>query len=986
MIKIKKKTLVNRARPGSATDVRGGVRFPDAKLLPLAVLLAIGTGTAVAQESPAGVQVLEEVTVTGSRVIRDGFESPTPVSVLGQDELETTGVTVISDAVNRLPAISGSTTTRNNSTDISGGSAGVNTLSLRGLGPNRTLTLLDGKRVVTSQSRNRNNNGGAVDTNQFPSGLIDRVEVVTGGASAAYGSDALAGVVNFVLDTSYTGIKGSFTGGVTSQGDGENSLLTITAGTPFAGGRGHIVFSAERATQDAIPNNPRRWGQRDSYALVTNPNYTPDNGQPRLITVEQAGVSVATRGGLIVGCQPASGGACPLRGTQFLEGGVPAPFQFGSLISGIIMSGGDWQQSRINTDMSLSIQLDRDIAYSQVRYDLTDSVTAYGVVHWANTKGVNPQSAPNFQFGNVTVLSGNPFIPGVVQAEMTAAGISSFSLGTVNGDMPNFGAKNDRTLERYVAGVEGAFDAFGVNWLLDGYYSKSSHDLFQQSTNNLNVPRYRSAVDAVNHNGQIVCRINADGDPATDDPACYPYNPMGKGVNSQLAVDYVAGFGWAKDKLEQDVVAMTVSGEPFSVRAGPVSVALGLEHRIEKVKGTTSEEDQAFSMLVANYQPTVGRYDVTEGFVETVVPLLAGQPFAESLDVNAAARWTDYSTSGNVTTWKVGASWTPVDDVRFRLTRSRDIRAPGLSELFDTGNFGAATPMFDPFVGETTNTVTTLTSGNPNLLPEEADTTGVGVVFTPTFLSGFAASIDYYEIDIQGAVAQLGRQGYVDGCFEGNQVLCSFVDFDPSTGAVSNVRAQPANVNSQSTSGVDVELSYGFSLSDISPALEGDLSLRAMATFVSSLKTEDAFGNVTEGAGVNADAMGTGAGFAMFGPDFRYLMTAAYRYNSFDTTLTMRGIGSGVYNNNFIQCTSNCPPSTPSAQTINNNHVDSVDYFDLALSYSAFDDSTEFFFVAENLLDQDPPRIAGPNAWSPGNLQFYNGLGRMYRAGVRVRF
>lgn len=386
---------------------------------------------------------------------------------------------------------------------------------------------------------------------------------------------------------------------------------------------------------------------------------------------------------------------------------------------------------------------------------------------------------------------------------------------------------------------------------------------------------------------------------------------------------------------------------------------------------------------MANYHGTDGEYDVTEGFVETVVPLLSGQPFADFLDVNAAVRWTDYSTSGEVTTWKFGMNWAPVEDLRFRMTRSRDIRAPGVGELFDAGLYGAATPMDDPFTG-TTHGVASRTTGNPELAPEEADTTGFGVVYTPSFLPELALSVDYYNIEIDGAVATLGRDGYVQSCYNGDQALCSFIDFDES-GAVEFVHVQPANVNSQSTSGFDVELSYRLSLSNIS-SMDGDLSFRALATVVDSLETEDAFGNVTEGAGVNADGMGTGAGFALFGPDFRYLVSAAYNNYPFSATLTMRGIGDGVYNNKFIECTSNCPASTAERQTIDNNYVDSVEYFDLAFNYSMVDGTAELFFVAENLLDEDPPRIAGNNFYSPGSLQFYNGLGRMLRAGVRVNF
>src|SRR5690606_18998930 len=190
-----------------------------------------------------------------------------------------------------------------------------------------------------------------------------------------------------------------------------------------------------------------------------------------------------------------------------------------------------------------------------------------------------------------------------------------------------------------------------------------------------------------------------------------------------------------------------------------------------------SELDQARAYFAGNFTASSGRYDVTEAFVETVVPLLAGKPFAESLDFNGAARWTDYSTSGEVVTWKLGATWSPFEDVRFRVTRSRDIRAPNLGELFNTGRSGTGA-VLDPQNNNEPTTIVTRVRGNPELDPEEADTTGIGVVYRPSWLPGFGASVDYYEIEIDGAIVSLSNQAYVDRCHAGETVLCSFIERD----------------------------------------------------------------------------------------------------------------------------------------------------------------------------------------------------------------
>ncbi len=418
-----------------------------------------------------------------------------------------------------------------------------------------------------------------------------------------------------------------------------------------------------------------------------------------------------------------------------------------------------------------------------------------------------------------------------------------------------------------------------------------------------------------------------------------------------------------------------------------MSLAFGAAHRREKVSGWASDLDEAQSFFAGNYHASFGKYDVTEGFLETVFPLAVDRSLAESLDLNGAVRWTDYSTSGEVVTWKLGATWAPVSDVRFRVTRSRDIRAPSLGDLFDAGTSGTGS-VFDPFTN-TSVTLASRTTGNPNLEPEEADTTGIGVVFRPSFLPGFGASIDYYDIEIDGAIAALDDQEYVNRCFEGVTALCSAIHRD-ADGFIEQITVQPVNILSQSTSGLDLEMTYSFPLSSISSNWDGSLQLRALSTYVLSLETIDDQA-VVDGVGVTMDPRGTGAGNALFAPELRYLLSATYDNYPFVATLTMRGIGSGVYSNTYIECTpGTCPASTPENPTINTNHIDAVKYFDLALNYTFYDDRAEAFLVAENLLDEDPPLIAGSRGAGfyigQHNRTLYDRLGRMLRVGVRFNF
>jgi outer membrane receptor protein involved in Fe transport len=307
--------------------------------------------------------------------------------------------------------------------------------------------------------------------------------------------------------------------------------------------------------------------------------------------------------------------------------------------------------------------------------------------------------------------------------------------------------------------------------------------------------------------------------------------------------------------------------------------------------------------------------------------------------------------------------------------------------LFNSGT-SSASPIFDPARNNEPITIVSQARGNPKLDPEQADTTGFGVVYQPGWLPGFGASIDYFNIDISDAIVSLASQEYVNRCYQGRTVYCQFVRRD-AAGNLTFVSSEPANVLVQSIRGVDFELSYNFPLSNLVSSWNGELSFRAMATYIDSLKTEDE-DTVVEGAGVNADGGGINGPRGVFMPELRYLGSIAYSNKPFSATLMARGVGSGVYNNNLIECTSGCPAATAQRPTINNNHVDGVTYFDLNLSYEVFDQMGEVFFVTENLFNEPPPDIAGnPSSGFYGgqaNRDYYDSLGRMYRAGVRFHF
>ncbi|MGE4063743.1 MAG: TonB-dependent receptor plug domain-containing protein [Rhodospirillaceae bacterium] len=934
-----------------------------------------------AEAVAASEPVEEEIVVTGSRIIREGYEAPTPVSVLGSEELSNMGLPNVADAVARLPALQGNTVGQRTVSTIGGGTAGINLANLRNLGQSRTLTLLDGKRIVGSNLGGLGGGliGGAVDLNTMPNNLIARVDVVTGGASAVYGSDALAGVLNFILDKEYTGIKGTIQGGVTTYGDGWNEKVDLAAGTSFAGGRGHFLISGEQAYNAPIHHAYYRQNVRDNtYNWVQNPAYGTGAGQstsvPQYLALDQVGLATAAPGGIIT--------AGPLKGTYFLEGGTPAQFNYGPIISAQYMSGGDWKFSRLNGQLPLNIMLARETFFTRLSYDISDNVTAFAEAQWSHTKSENYHGVPYFRFGNITIRADNAFIPQAVRDRMTALNLTSFTLGTWNGDFVDMGALNRRIFRRYMAGIEGTFDAAGTDWNWDASFSRSTTHISARSTKNPNVPRYLEAVDAVRDpaSGRIVCRV-ALGNP---NHPCKPINVMGIGVNDPTvgAYPYSIFNGYLFTRMSLNTFSGTVTGEPFELWAGPVSIALNAEHRKEAATGFSSAEDLLRNFFAGNYQPTIGSYTVTEGAFETVVPLARDEDWARSLDVNAAVRATDYSASGYVTTWKLGATYNPVDDITFRVTRSRDIRAPNIGELFSGGTTGTGT-VIDRFRNET-YAILTNTVGNPNLKPEKADTTGIGVVLQPTFLPGVGASVDYYNIDIKGAVATLGSQRIVDRCQAGDADVCTLIvrGAPPATGGlglITVINNPGRNLVSQQARGIDFEASYNMPLSAIADDWDGNLQFRGLATKVLRLNSVDLDGVLQRGAGVLGN-VATGAPLTT--GDFKYLVSVGYLGESFGGTITMRGEGSGVYHREAIVCTSGCPVSTPNAPTFSMNHVAARMQFDLNLNYKWLDGRVSTFFVVDNLFNE--PLALRYGQISNGYYENTNAdEGRMFRLGVR---
>jgi outer membrane receptor protein involved in Fe transport len=832
---------------------------------------------------------------------------------------------------------------------------------------------------------------GVVDVSQLPQDLFQRVDTVFGGASAAYGSDALAGVVNIVLDTKYDGIKGEMSGGITNYGDARSWKVALTAGTGFLSDRGHIEVSGDaEGDRGILGTDPQRrsWDSKGNM-MMNNPLYGTGPGQstsvPQMIAESQVGLSNAAVGGLIT-----SG---PLKGTLFGPGGSISQLVYGPIISDPLMSGGGWRATNQQTRFAVALdpRTSRQNIFGRVSYAINGNMEVYAQAQWGHSHEIST-SVANFFTGSIVVKNDNPLIPAPIAASMAAQGITSFQFGTMNGDISGTTPTYDRSVNREAIGVDGDFQAFGTSWKWDAHGSYGYDRGTSSAANTILTAAYNNAIDVVRNptTGLIVCRSTL----TNPTNGCVPYNLFGTGVNSQAALDYVTGQGptnpgghFYRDHLIQTVEGANISGEPFSLWAGPVSIATGIEHRKETTGATADPGEAAQAWLITSGTPFNGSFSVTEGYVETVVPLAKNYSWADSLDLDVAARFTGYSTFGTAETWKVGLNYT-VGDLHFRATESRDLREPTLVDLYSTPvtvNFQVA----DPFVNNQNVTYIGVTSGNPKLKPEKAYSTGLGVVYQPGWLSGFSVSFDYYQVAIAQVIASYSATQLLQLCFNKVQTACdavSTIGTDNKGLPILQINTIPQNFASEKTKGFDIESSYRLSLSDVFDNWKGNIAFHMLLTHaISDVQNSGAIGTIPlQRAGENGGSAP---------PHYKLNASLNYNRDPVNIGLTVRAISSGKINNSWITCTTGCPVSTANHLTTNQNHIAGAIYFDLNTTYfiPTAEGDMELFFNIRNLFNLNPPvYYVGPNnnSWQtyPANGQDYDILGRVFRAGVRFAF
>jgi outer membrane receptor protein involved in Fe transport len=881
--------------------------------------------------------------VTASRLQASGFDAPTPLTSLSADDVALRGLPNVADFLNEVPSFVASSTPASNSYSTS--TLGLNTLDLRGLGSNRTLVLVDGRRRVSTTDN------GAVDINTVPMALIERVEVVTGGASAAWGSDAIAGVVNILLNDKFEGLRTSVQYGSSTRGDAQSTHVSAAFGGTLGDNQGHLVVAAEYQTNSGLDSQRDRKLGREGWALVPNPEDTgPNDGIPARRIVRNAGYLLASPGGLILGPDP-------IAFTQFDAAGTAVPYDFCDFTAGTWTVNGDGGL----VDSQLIPDSDRNNLMALYSRDLSDSVQLFFQGSFAESRG-SSNIVPPFGFP-ITIQADNAYLPAAFKSTLDSNGITSFDLYRLNSDFGFVRTTQQVQTTTATTGLKGTFGSTW-NWEIYGQYGRTRNQLSQR---NLMVQNQNYATDAVisPDTGEIVCRATLTGGA----PGCVPLNVFGFGAPSAAAIDYVMGESFSNQKNTQRVVAANMHGTLFEGWAGPIAAAFGIEYREDEIAREVDEHSRASDFLISNYQPLFGTINVKEIFAETGVPLLSEMPFAYSLDLNAAVRLTDYSTSGSVTTWKVGATYAPVKSIKLRGTLSRDIRSPNAAELFTASSL-AFFQANDPFTN-TSPFFRVLTTGNPNLSEEVADTTTVGVVIEPDSIPGLRASVDWYDIELKDRVGILGLQEIIDLCFEGNAELCQLISRD-ADGQIVEITDPQLNIGKSHFAGVDFELQYRQSLERIG----GAMSYKVLASYVD--KMEYSLDGVTTTD--NVGSLGTYTTSIIPGaPKWRWNASATYASGPASVTASLRYIGSGHYDANY----------TAEDLSAEDNSIGSVTYVDLAARYDLArgGSETQLFIGINNLMDkQAPPLPIDFFSQRPINTILYDAIGRYVYGGIRFNF
>jgi iron complex outermembrane recepter protein len=1008
-------------------NVRDAVRFALMGGAASAMLVAPG---AFAQEQNDSEKKLEEVVVTGSRILSPNLDSPSPVQTITAEDIQATGILNAQDLLLKNPTFGTPTLSRTNSNFLTSG-AGVATVDLRNLGVDRTLTLVDGRRFVSG-----NPGSTAVDYNTIPAQFIERIDVLTGGASSIYGSDAVAGVVNIIYKKDFQGISVDGQYGASAESDNQETQFGLTFGTSTEDGRGNIMAHVGYTKQGSV------WSRDRDRSAVDQASVGALTGDPlELFTITS----------------PFYSSFAPA-GRFFTDSGTFTYDANGNVIPWSTNGTATLAATGFNRSAfrKIAVPIERYLFAGRGSFEFTDSHNAFFEGTYASSTSqstIEPyalgaediypasggQTPAEFEVPGFGLVR-NPIVPDEVFNDISDSDLDGDMVGDDGlrdyyftkrmADFGNRGSNAKRDTFRVVGGLQGSFASDA--WHYEGFYSYGQTKEAQTSGGQVNVLNFRNALEAisdvqdVDNDGDTTEAICRDANARLQ--GCVPVNIFGLGTMSPGAINYIQAPGSLATFTSQRVLGGNVSGELFDLPAGPLAIAGGFEYREEFSESEADALTQAGLNAGNASPPTRGEYDVREVYLETQIPLLKEKPFVDSLTFRGAIRAADYSTVGNVLSWNANLEYAPIPSLKFRVVRALATRAPNINELFSPPGQTFPTGVQDPCLGVTgTSTgavsdacraapgvlaniasnvdaenptgvfllsqpdfqgISGFNRGNPDLIEEEGNTWTIGMVIQPEnmgLLDKFDFTLDYYRIDIDDAITLRDRNFILSQCYGGGDPsLCQFVTRRPnplganSAGSIEFLDADTTNAGSEFAEGID--LTVGFN-SQIGPG-----NFAAQLSYTHLL---DHY--IVPLAGGPKDYL---AGEVGDSEDRAYL-NLGYNVGRFGATLRTTFISSADLDDQFLSAF--CVPGTGDDEETNPcvplprgwAGVGSSLYVDTQVTFAP-NDSYQVFVGVNNLFDEEPPLlITGLPSDVTGtetDAGTYDAIGRRWYAGVRMKF
>lgn len=946
-----------------------------------AAVAPFAAAPAQAQDAPAEEE--EAIVVTGSRIARANLTSPTAVTTVNAETIELSGEDNIAEVLRGVPSFGAPAFSPGNSNFLTAGN-GISTLQLRNLGEDRTLVVVNGRRYVSGVP-----GSAAVDFNTIPTDLIERVEVITGGASAIYGADALAGVINVILRDDYEGVEYRYQYGASDHGDDVNHRFSFLAGGNFADGRGNAVVNATFTQNAGVYARDRDNTAIDDIALCAiTPAIDPENCQTPVTNFFS---SFAPTG----------------RFFDFSTG-ESVTLSSGTGPSGTVVP---WSTAQFGfnrqSQRRYSVPLERFMVAGNFRYDLTPSVEAFAETMFTHTEAssdIEPVPLQNADLSIDGIPCTNPFAPPALVSALCDGGDTAIPFTRRMTELGNRGNTVRRNSYRVLLGFRGEI-ADQFDW--EAYYGYGRTEDALQIGGQINAANMREALNAIDLDGNpattgdIVC-----ANPVARAEGCVPINLFGAGSITPEAAAWARAPTQRQGLTQQEIAGATLGGRMFAMPAGDAQFSIGAEWRREQAEDVPDALTQSGQNAINETLPTIGSYRVGEIFAEAEFPLLADMPFIHELTVGAAFRWSDYSSTGETEAYTGRLQWAPTDWLRFRAQLARAVRVPNIGELFspagenfapvadpcngvtaidvagDIDNFCRADPNIAARIAATGSFTLSQTEiqgtggftggGNPTLDPEVADSVNIGFVLNPDFNipGGVVLSVDWYKIEIEQIIRALDRQETLALCYGAApssfpNEFCARLERDDAGPAFQRGELVAVNTSffndtvPQEFSGVDVSFSWTFALGDMVARAPGDLSLRTSWTHL-LYETEDGPGDTVGEIGSAENKVQAGAIYSL-------------------------GPWSFSWETNYVGDSVASLDSGPEFEFSVGDYVT----HDIRIGWDV-SESANFYFGSNNLLNEDAPivltGIPGNTIGTDTNADVYDPIGRTWYAGVRLRY